>query len=111
MRLEEQIASFDLCMKLKELGFNEDSYHYWNTINDRIHDVKVVFAFPDAICHCNAYTASELIDFIPDCLERKDDKNEEEKFYKFKISKETIVKDYNKDEKKIITNKIYCIRY
>ncbi len=78
MQLEDQVVSLELAIKLKELGFKQESLFYWL-------DSKILFwekvdnVYKDK--YISAYTASELWQhfpqFLPDKKSLGDGYNEE----------------------------------
>lgn len=67
MELEDQVASLDLCMKLKSLGMKQDSCFYWRKDGDELFLGNNEHVDAIALL-CSAYTVAELGEILPDCL-------------------------------------------
>lgn len=77
MRLEDQLTSLELSKRLAELGIKQDSIFYWITsihhkdeiitrnklLNEKAYPVK----------QYSAFTASELLEILPACVDTKKD--------------------------------------
>lgn len=79
MNLENQVASLPLSKDLKELGIKQISFLYWNKENKlKIYPEK---KYINLLYNISAFTASELIDLLPNRITLK----EGEPFNSFKI--------------------------
>lgn len=78
MNLEQQVCSFDLAKRLKELNVKQNSLFVWEYYDDQCHSVKFI---PYAIVpdECNkfslfsAFTVAELGDMLPSRLNTEPD--------------------------------------
>ena len=67
MKVEDQVCSIELSMKLRELDVPQESLFYWNTDDDvseksREWYISEVLSDKDS---CSAFTASELGELLP----------------------------------------------
>lgn len=78
MNIESQVTSLELSKKLKDLGVKQDSLFYWYKNPIKIIDdtffieyeesinVNIYRDYPDPIKLYSAYSASELLELLPD---------------------------------------------
>lgn len=70
MKLEDQVCSFELAKKLKELGATQISLFYWNNKNKLITS-PIYFKkrrFFALLYNISAFTVAELGEMLPDCI-------------------------------------------
>jgi len=77
MKLENQVVSLELPQKMKELGFEQESYFKWFDTPDgyyeskkriwQIYESAYIYANPqiDIKGQCSAYTVAELAEMLP----------------------------------------------
>ena len=76
MRKEDIVISFELAKKLKEAGVNSPSLFYWRIWDDKSVDIAMVdeddFDYSGAgrkvVEKIPAYTVTELMEKLPDCI-------------------------------------------
>lgn len=79
MKLEEQVCSLELAIKLKELGVPQDSLFWWystpennGTITHQIHSQEDEHEYRDGVKVggnvCSAFTVAELGEMLPEYL-------------------------------------------
>lgn len=74
MNLEQQCLSLNLAKRLKELNIKQESLFYWEWVNDNCYGITY---FPYCVTprntgeflHFSAFTASELLEMLPDYLD------------------------------------------
>lgn len=73
MKLEDQVASLELCKRLKELGVKQESYFWW-AFGQKEADFFVVRYFDGDPVHfnkvCSAFTVAELGEILPMYIEQ-----------------------------------------
>lgn len=71
MKLDQQVTNLEPSKKLKELNIKQESLFYWEWVNDNCYGVRY---FPYCVTprnageflHYSAFTASELMEHLPD---------------------------------------------
>jgi len=95
MELEKQVVSLELAKKLKELGFEQESYFWWQLHNDKEYHLRdsesatgdeATFSLHKE--WCSAYTVAELGEMLPDRLDEKAQATDYETHYFFEITKD-----------------------
>lgn len=71
MNLKSQVASLELCEKLKELGINQQSLFYWHNGKLACPDFQEYNIVPSN--WISAFTVAELIEMLPCTIQQTDD--------------------------------------
>lgn len=71
MKLESQVASLDLCKRLKELGVKQDAYFVWAKDGAIFSDGEIGLRMNhrDGTEECSAFTVAELGETLPQYVE------------------------------------------
>jgi hypothetical protein len=74
MKLKDQVISLDLAKKMKELGFKQESFFYWEVYDGPINTPELVTqTYPKTVQHnmdyFSAYTVVELGEMLKDVWE------------------------------------------
>ncbi len=88
MKIENQVASLELCKRLKELGVNKTSFARWfadevTGYEFVVHENSIVNSERKYPERCAAYTCSELGEILPETIEIEDAEHYL-KYYKLK---------------------------
>jgi hypothetical protein len=104
MHIANQVLGLELSKKLKELGFNEDSYFVWMRYNGGGYDISEKWNEPEynPACDYHAYSTGELLDFLPRIVDTK--KDEPFNNFRLKLQKFLRINEENKEEINYIIN-------
>lgn len=72
MKLEDQVCSLELAKQLKRLGVKQSSLFFWEVLDENAYGIRFEVKFVPYCCpgieKFSAFTVSELLDMLPNCI-------------------------------------------
>lgn len=102
MKLEDHVCSLELSKRLEELNLKQKSIFYWDWYSDTCYGLKYAPYSCPGLVRFSAFTASELMEILPDRIDTKI--NEPFNQFRFNMQRSIIVE-------KSLPEKTFLINY